>query len=233
MLKVLEHYISTQGEGPRTGWLTQFVRFAGCNLRCPGWPCDTQHAIWPEKYKDKYVNSGPGGLVEAIDGMMIAYSASNICITGGEPFLQSAAQMEALLALLTQRQYMVEVFTNGTYLIPQMWIDFAQINMDWKLNGSGEGQRGVDTRLENAKRMKKTDMIKFVVKDEEDLNEAQYVSRMLREDDLYQGEFWVGAVYGQIEPAQIVAYMINEGLGEWRLNVQTHKIIWDPEATLV
>ncbi len=29
-------FLSVQGEGPRTGKLTIFVRFFGCNLRCPG-----------------------------------------------------------------------------------------------------------------------------------------------------------------------------------------------------
>ena len=49
-LRLVENYVSTQGEGPRTGLPTHFVRFGGCNMECLGWPCDTPHAVKPELY---------------------------------------------------------------------------------------------------------------------------------------------------------------------------------------
>ena len=41
MYFVNEIFVSLQGEGYWTGTLMVFLRFAGCNLRCPF--CDTAH----------------------------------------------------------------------------------------------------------------------------------------------------------------------------------------------
>ena len=41
MKKVNEIFYSIQGEGYHTGTPAVFVRFSGCNLKCPF--CDTQH----------------------------------------------------------------------------------------------------------------------------------------------------------------------------------------------
>ena len=39
MFRVIERFISIDGEGPTSGELAAFIRFEGCNLRCT-W-CDT------------------------------------------------------------------------------------------------------------------------------------------------------------------------------------------------
>ena len=41
MRRINEIFYSLQGEGYHTGIPAVFVRFSGCNLRCPF--CDTQH----------------------------------------------------------------------------------------------------------------------------------------------------------------------------------------------
>jgi 7-carboxy-7-deazaguanine synthase len=233
MLKVLEHYVSVQGEGPRTGQLTQFVRFAGCNLRCPGWPCDTPQAIFPDRWAKTYLSYGSVGLSNRIKHVAEETGATNVCFTGGEPFLQPAMAMNDLLFRVGRLfgSFAVEVFTNGSFEIPKPWLDRAQINMDWKLRGSGEGDRDWSTRHENALKLNLTDMIKFVVKDTEDLNEAVEVTSQLKADGCV-ATFWVAAAFGHLEPAYLVDF-IKEHKTPWALNVQVHKYIWDPERTLV
>ena len=41
MRKINEIFYSLQGEGYHTGTPAVFIRFSGCNLKCPF--CDTQH----------------------------------------------------------------------------------------------------------------------------------------------------------------------------------------------
>ena len=41
-MKVIELFLSVNGEGLKSGELATFVRFAGCNLRCPY--CDTKYS---------------------------------------------------------------------------------------------------------------------------------------------------------------------------------------------
>ena len=41
-MKIVEKFISIDGEGPTAGGLSVFIRFAGCNLHC-AW-CDTCYA---------------------------------------------------------------------------------------------------------------------------------------------------------------------------------------------
>ncbi|MHA2264890.1 MAG: 7-carboxy-7-deazaguanine synthase QueE, partial [Candidatus Thorarchaeota archaeon] len=93
-MKLSEVYTSVQGEGPRVGVPTTFVRFGGCNLRCPGWGsgslpdgtsvrgCDTIFAVYPE-YRSQWESVSVRQLLERIPPEI-----TNVCITGGEPLIQ-------------------------------------------------------------------------------------------------------------------------------------------------
>ena len=109
-MKLLELYTSVQGEGPNVGLPTTFVRFAGCNLRCPGWPCDTPYSIFPEQWKEEFKEVTPADLYLYIKHEV----PHHICITGGEPFLQPHAELAELIANLTDSAYTIDIFTNGT-----------------------------------------------------------------------------------------------------------------------
>lgn len=230
MLKVLEHYVSMQGEGRRTGTMTQFVRFAGCNLRCPGWPCDTPQAIFPDQWRGQYEEHDVNSLVAAIRRQAELTGAKNVCFTGGEPLIQPNDELIRVMAQLwgTAARWSIEIFTNGTKEIPSPILNMALINMDWKLGGSGEGQKNHDIRLINTHRLKSGDMIKFVVKDEADLDEARNLYQAIRT----RADFWCGSAFGEITEAQIVEYIMKHQL-PWKLNVQVHKYVWNPEERYV
>ncbi len=99
-------FYSLQGEGHNVGRPAVFVRFAGCNLRCPF--CDTEF--------DSYQVMSGEDILAAISG----YSARFIVLTGGEPTLQVD---EALVDLFHQHGYTVAMESNGTRPAPQ--------NLDW------------------------------------------------------------------------------------------------------
>lgn len=222
-MRLLENYVSTQGEGPNTGEVVRFLRFAGCNLRCPGWPCDTQHAIEPSLYNGKFRNVEPIELIAELPEY-----PNRMCITGGEPFLQK--DMEYFIDSLLGFNYSVDVFTNGTFYLPAYdRLDMTYI-MDWKLTGSGEADKGLSTRTNNIRRLQPTDAIKFVVKHFGDLHEAFDVYKEFRAMTVAQ--WWVGAAWGHIDDATIVDFVTNYEL-PWHLNVQMHKHVWDPDAKLV
>ncbi len=220
-MKVLEHYTSVQGEGPRTGTLTQFVRFAGCNMRCPGWPCDTQHAIQPELYRGKYEEMSPAALAMAIMTQYEREAAKNVCFTGGEPFMQKQDELLEVIASLSTYSY--EFFTNGSFLIPNL-PDRAIVMMDWKLAGSGEAKNHRETRFENAYNLRSCDGIKFVVKDYRDLAEAVDVYTELKTVGC-NAQFWVGSAWSEIHESFLVEWLKGSRM-PWKLNVQVHKYIW-------
>lgn len=222
-MKLLELYTSTQGEGPNTGVPIQFIRFAGCNMRCPGWPCDTPQAIFPEQYTDEYVNYAVPLMMEEISPW-----PRYVCITGGEPFMQKG--MADFIKALTNQKYNVDIFTNGSFRIDGSVINDLRVRiiMDWKLQGSGEAETMVRQRVENLDRLTAKDSVKFVVKDHDDLEEARELTKSFKEDGVVAG-LWVGAAWGHIDDAEIVDYVLQHEL-DWRLNVQQHKYVWDPDA---
>ena len=220
-----EHYTSVQGEGPRVGVLTQFVRFSGCNMRCPGWPCDTQHAIQPALYR----NDPKLMTEELLDKVMaegVLSGATNICLTGGEPFLQDETMLLHLARELLNAGYTLDIFTNGSFPFP-LWIKTSHVvvNLDWKLPGSGEAETNVDTRRENAVTMLRgKDAIKFVCTDASDLLYAKGVYEDLTKSQC-DAQFFVGRAWDKFAYDDIIDFVKRHQL-PWRLNVQTHKYIW-------
>lgn len=106
MMRVNEIFYSLQGEGFNTGTPAVFVRFSGCNLRCPF--CDTNHADGKEMTE--------GDIIEEVS----RYKANLVVITGGEPGLQLTESLVEMLHLLEKT---VAVETNGTVELPH--------NVDW------------------------------------------------------------------------------------------------------
>ena len=100
-MRVNEIFCSLQGEGHWTGRAAVFVRFSGCNLKCPF--CDTSH----EDYREMGVEE----IVEEV-GM---HPARHVVITGGEPSLQIDAE---LLGALRSCGYYVQIETNGSVALP-------------------------------------------------------------------------------------------------------------------
>lgn len=113
-------FTTIQGEGVNTGVPMHFVRFAGCNLRCPG--CDTPLALdfgSGEEWSAMQV-------IEAMQKKKLYKKMNWMCITGGEPLLQHEAVRE-LTHLLKQRDFKIAMETNGT-----LWMtEQVKKSIDW------------------------------------------------------------------------------------------------------
>ena len=115
--RVNDIFYSLQGEGRNTGRAAVFVRFAGCNLRCPF--CDTEFDTFREMTAEE--------IVAAIS----QYPARFVVLTGGEPTLQVD---EAFVDLLHQHGFEVAMESNGTRPAPN--------NLDWLTVSPKEYLRG-------------------------------------------------------------------------------------------
>jgi len=158
--------------------------------------------------------------------MVIATSgATNICFTGGEPFLQPSEEFHKLLVELVvlAQGLTFEAFTNGTLEWPTWAMHRINFVMDWKLTGSGENP-SVDVMMRNACKLKPTDAIKFTVASEDDLIEAVSIWGSLQAVIGHIPVF-VGPVSGKVEPKEVSDWIFKRKL-PWRLNIQTHKYIY-------
>ncbi|MBR5627516.1 MAG: 7-carboxy-7-deazaguanine synthase QueE [Thermoguttaceae bacterium] len=106
-MKIVDIFVSKQGEGLWTGVESTFVRVAGCNLRCSF--CDTSYASWENK-------EGEELSVEEVAGRVLLYGCRHVILTGGEPMLYS--EMIPLTRLLKERHLSVTIETAGTLELP-------------------------------------------------------------------------------------------------------------------
>lgn len=205
-----EHFVSINGEGQRAGELALFLRFTGCNLRCSY--CDT---MWANAQNAPHTRCD----TEALLAIAEEAGVRNITLTGGEPLLQP--DIAELIAQLCGRGYRVEIETNGAVPLEPFSGTAASFTMDYKLPSSG-----MEARMcpENLPLLRGTDTLKFVCGTREDLVRAKEVL------DTYRPvcKVYFSPVFGQIDPADMVAFMKEHHLTEVRLQLQLHKFIWDP-----
>ncbi|WP_294789053.1 7-carboxy-7-deazaguanine synthase QueE [Prevotella sp.] len=100
MKRINDIFYSLQGEGRNTGRAAIFIRFAGCNLKCPF--CDTDFAQYEEMSDEDILNR------------IKSYPSRFVVLTGGEPSLQVDRQ---LVDLLHKHDYELAMETNGTHPI--------------------------------------------------------------------------------------------------------------------
>lgn len=214
-MRVVERFVSINGEGPRAGELAVFVRFQGCNLQCSY--CDTR---WANDPGCPFEDRSPQEIADEIrrDGIR------NVTLTGGEPLLQP--DMPLLLARLAEIPGLrVEVETNGSVpLAPFCGAARPVFTMDYKLPGSGCEHAMV---TDNFTLLKPEDTVKFVCGSLSDLERAEAVIRAY--DLTGRCHVYLSPVFGAIDPADMVDYMARQKLNDVRLQLQMHKFIWDPD----
>ncbi len=214
-MRVAEKFISINGEGPRAGELAVFLRFKGCNLRCSY--CDT---MWANEADCPYVEETPRDLYDYVKSTKI----KNVTLTGGEPLLQQ--DMNQLLKLLTEDgELRVEVETNGAVDLKRFSDENRPVfTMDYKLPSSLWEHAMIP---DNFLVLQKEDTVKFVCGSMEDMDRA--VEMIENYDLINRCHVYFSPVFGKIEPADMVDYMIRHQINNARLQIQMHKVIWDPE----
>ena len=211
-MQVIEKFTSINGEGLKQGELAVFIRFAGCNLRCSY--CDTRYSFENPVYKDESVE-------EIMDYVRRA-NVKNITITGGEPLLQK--DINELLEKLTNEGYNVEIETNGSIGIKD-FINNSNISytLDYKLPVSLM-EKHMD--IENYKYITKKDSVKFVCGSDLDLKRTKEI--IDKYDLISKTNCIISPVFNMIKLESIVDFMKDNNLNNLKMQIQIHKVIWDP-----
>lgn len=214
-MQLIEKFISINGEGAHAGELAAFLRFKGCNLGCSY--CDTCWAKTPDAAAEEVT---PEELADWVHGTGVR----NVTLTGGEPLLQH--NIPELTALLMGLGCRVEYETNGSIPLTT----YAHMHprpvftMDYKLPSSGMERFMC---RDNFSLLGAHDTVKFVSGSMDDLERAKEI---IEEYSLINRcHVYLSPVFGSIDPAEMVSFMIENHLNGVRLQLQMHKFIWDPD----
>lgn len=215
-LKVVEKFVSINGEGRLSGQLAVFIRFAGCNLDCSY--CDTRWANESDVHYELMSS-------EEIYNHIKSTQVGNVTLTGGEPLLQEGI-LELLEMLCKDKGLSVEIETNGSVALEK----FANIEnppsftMDYKLPSSNMENKMI---TDNFKYLTKKDTVKFVSGSIEDLERVKNIIdnyNIVNKTNVY-----ISPVFGKIDMNDIVEFMKDNKMNGVTLQIQLHKVIWEPE----
>jgi Organic radical activating enzymes len=204
MYKVNEIFYTLQGEGAHSGIPAVFVRFSGCNLRCP-W-CDTEFTDHTDMTAEQIV-------AEVQDLYDIPNERRKmVVLTGGEPSLQVDT---TLIDALHEAGFYICIETNGTRPLPD--------GIDWIT---------CSPKMSTSLALRKVNEVKVVFTGEydpeiwrEQLEAEHWMLQPLR----YTGEWLIEHAIDEWEDDRndnlddTVRYILTHPF--WRLSVQLHKIV--------
>ncbi len=171
-----------------------FIRLSGCNLRCSF--CDTKYAL----------KNGTSKTVDEILAEVGKYPCRRVCITGGEPFLQS---LQPLTGALKKKGYWISAETNGTVWqkLPIDWITVSP-----KTGGIKFHPRGYDRRF-----LKTASEFKYVITGMQTLN---FIDGGIKTPVILQPVDNDLRITGKI-----TEFLKKQPDSNWRLHLQMHKCI--------
>lgn len=204
-IRVIEVFASIDGEQPRMGEITTFVRLAGCNLKCNY--CDTAHSQDKASGEELTVRE----LIKVI--RQVSFN-NNITLTGGEPLLQSEA-VEELCQRLSVLGYKINIETNGTIVPPmQVILNSNCMIYDYKSPELFKIPKEV---------LRSEDIIKFVINSKVAFDIVKKVATELMYTKIY-----VGCVNGEeacLDEKELIDMIIQAQLPNLHFNTQLHKKI--------
>jgi len=205
---VKEIFYTLQGEGAQTGRPAVFLRFAGCNL----WSgqekdraaaactfCDTDFVGIDGEGGGKFADAA--ALARAVAALWPGGGKPYVVCTGGEPLLQLD---EALVTALHEEGFEIAVETNGTLPPPP--------GIDWVCVSPKAGAEQV---------LKQGDELKLVYP-QAGGDPARYAGQDFR-------HFFLQPMDNENQAANLraaIAYC--QAHPQWRLSLQTHKLLGIP-----
>jgi 7-cyano-7-deazaguanosine (preQ0) biosynthesis protein QueE len=212
-----------QGEGPTAGCRAAFVRLARCNLDCV-W-CDTPYTWdWARFDPAKEIHRAT---VADVLAQLDAMAVNRVVVTGGEPLLQQR-RLVPLLAACRDREWAVEIETNGTIAPrPEVTAVVSAFNVSPKLANSGIPEdRRIRPDALAALRSTGRAAFKFVATGPADLDE---IAALAERHDLTP--VWVmpegtDAATIAARLAELAEPVVARG---WNLTPRLHVLLWGDE----
>ncbi|WP_456451959.1 7-carboxy-7-deazaguanine synthase QueE [Hydrogenimonas sp.] len=155
MVYLVEDFFSIQGEGRHVGVPSVFLRFGGCNLRCPGFGsyeideeivagCDTLRAVDKKRFRKIWQPvERATDLIAIVERYLEPLDyRPHVVLTGGEPMLyHDDPAFYGLVGWLVREGFEVTIETNAT-IAPDFdryrWYEGVTFAMAVKLSNSGE-----------------------------------------------------------------------------------------------
>jgi len=196
---ITETFLSFQGEGMHAGRRAFFVRFFGCNVKCP-W-CDSKSA-W-EGTPAKIMSA------EEIAGIAVESRAEIVVITGGEPCIHN---LQTLLTLLNSAKIKAHLETSGT--LPIREIDEARF--DWVALSPKFFAPPLKESLARA------DELKFIISNSGELEDCKALAAAA----ISAKAFWLHPEWSKVGDKKLLSdicdFICKEG-GKFRAGWQLHK----------
>lgn len=212
-LRVVETFISIQGESTYAGKVCHFVRLHGCNLNCTY--CDTEYArtgkyeiVDPDQLLIELINS-PAPIIE---------------FTGGEPLLQLDVVVEMCRKLTEQTKKIILIETNGTIIVEPFKRAPRNVVLIVDCKTPSSGHSTATQLMENLRYLRKTDQIKFVVSNFDDFTYSRILIDELGLANKFEVLISPTAPYDEAFLRWLVK-KIESDLPLCRLQLQLHKII--------
>ena len=190
VLRVVEFFLSIQGESTRQGQPCGFIRLAGCDLSCSY--CDTPHA--------HSADSGREVSIDVAARHLLHFNVPLLEITGGEPLLQKPA-VAALAGRLLDAGRTVMLETNGANSIAGL-DPRLEIMLDVKTPGSGMADHMLKNNLPL---MQHHDELKFILTGRDDYSWACNYLRHHSTSHLRAVHF--SPVTSLLSPAELAGWM--------------------------
>lgn len=214
-VRIFELYDSIQGESTLAGTPCTIIRLAGCPLRCKY--CDTKQALSFSSGKERSIQK----LVSEVNQRNMPLTL----VTGGEPLAQE--QCLPLLEKLVVSRPTIQLETSGAFDIRAIHPQVCRI-LDIKTPGGGEENRNLWRNLEH---LHAGDEIKFVL-----VNRGDYIWALdiIRQFDLARLgiPLLFSPMWDSLDLKDLAQWLVQDRAPA-RLQLQTHKVIWGPEATCV
>jgi organic radical activating enzyme len=220
-MMLCEMFVAFQGEGETLGVESVFVRLHGCPIQC-SW-CDTPYT-W--NGTERGTRIGEADLAANVIQLARASYVDNVVVTGGEPGINK--NLAAMVGALVAAGLTVEIETTGMVPMPAgLAMRGVRFNVSPKL-ASANARMSVSANIVAQWLAHEPSVLKFVVDDEQDMDEALQLVNKLDVDRRRVYLMPEATTRAELHTAQAALLKMAAGTG-FRVTTRMHVLAHDGE----